>query len=165
MEENTTTTEVTVDKVHEISEQTKSTDIMTGALVEFMTDVFQMNREQDKFEQALKTDILNNLSDFKPSEKMALLTAAQSNKNDLVSKSVAPLLNLLSTAQQNEMQERKERQKEQTTLQAAAISGAGLRQQVLTTPVEVLQGLQALMTLQNTFKQVQPEKAIEEEKK
>jgi hypothetical protein len=141
MEIEETAIAITEDKIHELAELTPVKKIETS-LVGFLENVFLMVQEEDAYQKAIKSEIISRLPDMKPSELIALATSAMTNKNDLVSKTMAPIAQLLTAAQQNELAARQN--KDSTVYQQTNI-----REVNNMAPSEVLTGLQALFNLAN----------------
>lgn len=117
--------------------------IMTDSLKDFYKDVFDMGRQQEDYLNFLRQGVMKDWDKFKPSEKAALITAETSNRNDLVSKVVTPLTQLLTSAQANELADKRERDKSKQDFQ----SPSNIRSISELAPTEVLVGLQALVGL------------------
>lgn len=141
-----TTPPLTPAQVSAVAEKVTPVSMMTNALSTFMADIFEEVRQEDLYIQELRKDILNDLPNMKPSEKIALITSETTNRNDMASKVIAPTMQLMTALQQNELAERKEKMKEQEVRQ---VSVSNIGQVSAIAPSEVLTGLQALFSLQN----------------
>lgn len=132
-------------EIAEITEKNTPSKLLNSTLTEFVADVCDQVRKEDKYIDKLKAVALREAEagNLKPSELIALLTSATTNKNDLVSKTLSPTMSLLTAAQQNEMNERKEAQKEK---EKEALSTNDIRSISEMAPSDVLVGLQALFT-------------------
>ena len=133
------------DKIKEIAEKATPVKIMEGSLAKFVSDVFDMAREEDEYQQAIKEAIIAKLPDMKPSELIALATSASTNKNDLISKVINPSMQLLTAAQANELSLRQQEKQPQ-------YNQTNIREINTTTPTDVLQGLQTLFNLASSVK-------------
>lgn len=118
--------------------------LLRGTLTKFVDDVCEQVRQEDNYITELKKVALNaaQSGQLKSNELIALITSATSNKNDLVSKVISPTMGMLTAAQQNEMNERKEamREKERTQQPSSIRAVSDMA------PSDVLVGLQALFT-------------------
>lgn len=132
-------------EITEIAEKSAPSKLLNNTLTEFVADVCDQVRKEDEYIDKLKAVALQEAEagNLKPSELIALLTSATTNKNDLVSKTLSPTMSLLTAAQQNEMNERKEAQKEK---EKEALSTNSIRSVSEMAPSDVLVGLQALFT-------------------
>jgi hypothetical protein len=134
--------------------QTAAKEITPVSLIEhslskFLNDTFVMVREEDDYQKSIKAEVIKRLPDLKPSELIALATSATTNKNDAISKVIAPTMQLLTAAQQNEMASK------QKDIQAHSINQTNIREINNTAPSDVLNGLQALFNLANATKEKQ----------
>lgn len=132
-----------------------SIEKLTDKVVEAEGNIFDMLSEEEKYQAQIRSYILANLDKFEPREVIGLITSATTNKNDLVSKSTAPLIQLLTAAQQNEAAERKERQKEQENKSNIT----NITQLNTVAPMEVLQGLMGLFNMGNAAAPLPPKSA------
>ena len=82
----TTTPPLTPAQVSAVAEKVTPVSMMTNALSTFMADIFEEVRQEDLYIQELRKDILNDLPNMKPSEKIALITSETTNRNDMASK-------------------------------------------------------------------------------
>lgn len=134
----------TESEITAIADKASPSDMLNNTLTEFVADVCDQVRKEDEYIDKLKEVALQEAQsgNLKPSELIALLTSATTNKNDLVSKTLGPTMGLLTAAQQNEMNERKEamREKEKET------QPTNIRAVSSMAPSDVLIGLQALFT-------------------
>lgn len=167
MEEETTVPAVTEQQIHTIAspvvediEKVTPVTIMENSLSTFMTDVFNQVREEEDYQKKIKEQIVQNLPTMKNSELIALMTSASTNKNDLISKVIAPTMGLMTAAQQNELAERKEAAKEKQVIGTAA---GDITQVSTIVPGEVLVGLKGLFDIATTFAKNPPKQEVTED--
>jgi len=130
----------TEEQIHDLATKTTSVKLIEDSLGKFLNDTFEMARQEDVYQQAIKNAIIAKLPDMKASELIALATSASTNKNDLISKLVSPTMQLLTAAQQNELAQK---QKEQTP----HYTQNNIKELNAATPTDILVGLQALQFL------------------
>lgn len=135
-------------EITDITEKVTPVSMMTNALSTFMADIFEEVRQEDMYINTLRQDIIADLPNMKPSEKIALITSETTNRNDMASKVIAPTMQLLTTMQQNEIAERKERMKEE---EKKVINISNVSQVADAAPSEVLKGLQQLFNFNNVI--------------
>lgn len=147
----------TEEAIHHVSEIVSTNNILNNTLTAFVDDVCEQVRQEELYISQLRECALREAQSggMKASELIALLTSATSNKNDLVSKVISPTMQLLAEAQRNEIQERREIQKEKEEMKKM-VSPSGIRQVSDIAPSEVLIGLQALFTQATALKRAQP---------
>lgn len=147
----------TEEAIHHVSEMVSTNNILNNTLTAFVDDVCEQVRQEELYISQLRECALREAQSggMKASELIALLTSATSNKNDLVSKVISPTMQLLAEAQRNEIQERREIQKEKEEMKKM-VSPSGIRQVSDIAPSEVLIGLQALFTQATALKRAQP---------
>ena len=145
-------------QISTIAEKVTPVSMMENALSTFMADIFEEVRQEDMYIQTLRKDIIADLPNMKPSEKIALITSETTNRNDMASKVIAPTMQLLTAAQQNELAERKERLKEQEN---KVIHASSIQQVSSLAPADVLVGLQALFNMSNIATPQQKIKNVE----
>lgn len=135
----------TEDEISKIAAEVGPSDVLKDSLTEFVRDVCNQVREEDKYISELKQVALQEAKagHLKNNELIALLTSATSNKNDLTSKVINPTMSLLQAAQQNAMNERKELLRER---EKSAAPKSDIRSISEIAPSDVLVGLQALFT-------------------
>lgn len=135
----------TEEEITELAEKNSPSKLLNSTLTEFVADVCDQVRKEDEYIDKLKEVALQEAQsgNLKPSELIALLTSATTNKNDLVSKTLGPTMGLLTAAQQNEISERKEAQKEK---EKEVQNANDIRSVSNMAPSDVLIGLQALFT-------------------
>ena len=121
--------------------------LIEESLAAFLTNTFDMAREEDGYQKQIKAEILKRLPDLKSSELVALITSATTNKNDLFSKLISPTMQLLSTAQQAEMAKQKE-----APLQ---LSQNNIKELNATVSSDVLLGMKSLVDMVNAAQQHQ----------
>lgn len=131
------------------SKKVTPTSLMEGTLSVFVKDVCDEVRDQDAYAKEVRKQILKNLPTMSNKELIALDTSIAQTKNDLISKTVSPTMQLLTQAQINEINERKEQQK---ALEAKA-SPQGISQLALQAPNDVMVGFKAISDLVNLFQQ------------
>ena len=148
MEENKTLATVSEKTIAEVAEKVTPVSMMTNALSTFMADIFEEVRQEDMYINTLRQDIIADLPNMKPSEKIALITSETTNRNDMASKVIAPTMQLLTTMQQNEIAERKERMKEE---EKKVINISNVSQVAEAAPSDVLKGLQQLFNFGNVI--------------
>ena len=126
-------------------------------VLQYAKNLFQEQLEDHQFVQAAQQHaIQNGFKDLDPAF-VGMLTSATTNKNDLASKSLAPFIQLFTAAQQNELAERREREKEKEHVPA----NTTINQLNTIAPMEVLQGFQALFNMANAI-QLKPAEKVEE---
>ena len=126
-------------------------------LLDYAKKLFKEQLEDHQFVKAAQQHAINNnFKDLDPNF-VGMLTSATTNKNDLASKSLAPLMQLLTAAQQNELAERKEKEK----AKEAKSTTTNITQLNTIAPMEVLQGLQGLFNLANAT-QLKPAQVVED---
>lgn len=135
----------TEDEIATIAEKSTRSSVLNDTLTTFVADICDQVRREDEYIDKLKEVALKEAQagNLKPSELIALLTSATTNKNDLVSKTLGPTMGLLTAAQQNEMNERKEALKEK---EKEVQNSSNIRNISNMAPSDVLIGLQALFT-------------------
>jgi len=94
---------ITEQNIRDLSEQLTPVKLIESTLASFLNNTFQMAIDEDDYQKDIKNEIRRRLPDFKNTEIIALSTSAATNKNDLISKLVAPTMQLLTAAQQNEL--------------------------------------------------------------
>lgn len=125
-------------------------------VLQYAKNLFQEQLEDHQFVQAAQQHaIQNGFKDLDPAF-VGMLTSATTNKNDLASKSLAPFIQLFTAAQQNELAERREREKEKEHVPA----NTTINQLNTIAPMEVLQGFQALFNMANAI-QLKPAEKVE----
>lgn len=125
------------------------TSLMESTLSVFVKDVCDEVREQDSYAKEIRKQILANLPTMSNKELIALDTSVAQTKNDLISKTVSPTMQLLTQAQINEINERKEQQK---ALEQKS-SPQGISQLSISAPNDVMVGFKAISDLVNIFSQ------------
>jgi uncharacterized protein YktB (UPF0637 family) len=132
-------------QIHEVVERLTPVKQIETSLAKFLQDTFVMAKEEDDYQKNIKMEIIKRLPDMKPSELIALATSASTNKNDLISKIMAPIAQLLTAAQQNELAIR-----QQTG--SPAFQQTNIREVNNMAPSDVLLGLSSLFNMVNTMK-------------
>jgi len=131
---------VTEEQIHAIAEKSTPVKLIESTLASFLNNTFQMAIDEDDYQKDLKNEVRKRLPDFKNTELIALTTSAATNKNDLISKLVAPTMQLLTAAQQNELAQ-KQRELSPQYMQT------NIREVNTTASTDVLVGLNTLMNL------------------
>ena len=155
MEENniiTSTEAAAIDQIKEIANISTPAHtpvkVMEESLAKFLQDTFIMAKEEDDYQKQIKNQVITKLPDFKPSELIALITSASTNKNDLISKLVAPMMQLLTAAQQNELAQKQQ----QNNPNFQQFSQTNIKELNTQTPSDILAGLQSLTWLAEAVK-------------
>jgi hypothetical protein len=129
-----------VNKIHNVVEKMTPVKQIENSLASFLQDTFIMVREEDEYQKAIKAQVVANLPSMKNAELIALITSATTNKNDALSKTIAPIAQLLASAQQAEMSAKQK-------IENPAFQQTNIREMNTIAPSEVLQGLQSLFNL------------------
>lgn len=157
----TNQTQVIVTQDPQLPIEKTSIEKLQDEILEYAKNLFQQEISDQQFVQAAQQHaIANNFKDMDPTF-VGMLTAATTNKNDFASKTLAPFVQFLTAAQQNEIAERKEKQKEKE----ARSTTTNITQLNTIAPMEVLQGLQGLFNLANATQLKQAGESTLEEKK
>ena len=128
---------ITEQQIHEIAEKSTPVKLIENSLAKFLQDTFMMAREEDEYQKKLKEEIIRRLPDMKPSELIALMTSASTNKNDMLSKLISPTMSLLTASQQNELSLRQAEKSPQYTQN-------NIKEINTNTPAEIMIGLESL---------------------
>jgi hypothetical protein len=131
--------------IHDVVEQMTPVRQIENTLSSFLTKSFELAIDEDTYIKKLQAEILTRLPDLKPSELIALLTSATTNKNDMFSKLISPTAQILTAAQQNELANKQKEQLQQ-------ISQTNIREINNVAPSDVLAGLQSLFNLAQAVK-------------
>jgi hypothetical protein len=131
-------------QIHELASKLTPVKEIESSLAKFLQDTFVMAKEEDDYQKNIKEEIIKRLPDMKPSELIALATSATTNKNDLISKIMAPIAQLLTSAQQNELLARQKNDSPQ-------FQQNNIRSVNNIAPSEILIGLQSLFNLTQTM--------------
>lgn len=140
MSDNITDIVLSEQQIHEIAEKSKPINLMEDSLVDFVKDTFQMAKEEDEYQKKIKDAIINALPDMKPAELIALVTSAATNKNDMISKLISPMMQLLTAKQQHEIAQLQKEQSPQYQQTNIAALNNGISS-------DILSGMRALEVL------------------
>jgi hypothetical protein len=131
---------VEANKIHTLVEKMTPVKQIENSLASFLQDTFIMVREEDDYQKAIKAQVIANLPSMKNTELIALITSATTNKNDALSKTIAPIAQLLASAQQAEMAAKQK-------IESPAFQQTNIREVNNMAPGDVLVGLQSLFNL------------------
>jgi hypothetical protein len=131
-------------QIKDVIEQLTPVKQIESSLAKFLQDTFIMAKEEDDYQKNIKLEIIKRLPIMKPSELIALMTSASTNKNDLISKIMAPIAQLLTAAQQNELLMKQK-------MDSPQYQQTNIREINNLAPQEVLVGLQSLFNFAQTM--------------
>jgi hypothetical protein len=138
---------INTEEVNQIHELAKSpVNQIESGLSNFVSHTFEMIKEEDAFQAALQKEMLIRLPTLKNSELIAALTSETTNQNDMLSKVLAPTMQLLTAAQQAEMA----RQQAEVKRQELTISNTNIKEINQIAPHDVVVGMKALFELIQT---------------
>jgi hypothetical protein len=134
------------------------TEIVEEELVDFVKYAFDIVKQNNDFYQEINDSLLADMKagTLTPAQKIALLTNASVNQNDLTSKLLSPLSQIITSRQQVEMA----KANAVAAVGEAAMGASNMKDMSLAVSPQILNGLKAFNDLMTKMSSMDPNKQI-----